>query len=63
LFTVLGLTVRLRLPVAVSGVGVDESVTFTVKGDVPEAVGVPEMTPRVLNVSPVGKLPLVRLHV
>jgi hypothetical protein len=42
--------------VAVSA-GVCESVTFTVKFDVPEEVGVPLMTPPELKVSPVGRLP------
>ena len=58
-----GFTTMLRLAVAVSAVGVSESVTVTVKFVVPEAVGVPEMTPvAALRVRPAGKLPLVIVH-
>jgi len=40
------------------------SVAFTVKLDVPFTVGVPAITPVVLvNVSPVGRLPLEIDHV
>jgi hypothetical protein len=52
-----GLIRTLRLAVAVWGVGVAESVTVTVKLNVPQAVGVPESTPLGLNVSPVGSAP------
>jgi hypothetical protein len=58
-----GFTTMLRLAVAVFAVGVSESVTVTVKFVVPEAVGVPEMTPvAALRVRPAGKLPLVIVH-
>jgi len=54
----------LRLAVAVFAVGVSESVTVTVKFAVPEAVGVPEITPVApLRVRPAGKLPVVTAHV
>ena len=43
---------------AVTGVGVELSVTRTVKFDVPAAVGVPETVPVPLNVSPLGSVPL-----
>jgi hypothetical protein len=40
-----------------------ESVTFTVKLEVPAAVGVPEITPVAeLRVRPPGKLPDVTVH-
>jgi len=48
--------------VVVWGVGGVESVTCTVKLDVPAAVGVPEITPAVLNASPAGSEPLSRFH-
>ena len=47
---------------AVWDVGGVESVTCTVKLDVPAAVGVPEITPAVLTVRPAGSVPLARLH-
>jgi hypothetical protein len=47
-----------RFAVAVLGVA-SESVTVTVKLDVPVAVGVPEIFPLVLRVSPSGKVPVV----
>jgi len=56
-------TVMVRFAVLVAGVGVCESVTFTVKLEVPVPVGVPEITPVVLNVKPAGKLPAVMVHV
>ena len=43
---------------AVTGVGVELSVTRTVKFDVPAAVGVPEIVPVPLNVRPLGSVPL-----
>ena len=49
----------LKFAVAVLAVGVSESVTVTVKFAVPEAVGVPEITPAALRVRPAGKLPVV----
>jgi hypothetical protein len=59
-----GFTTMLRLAVAVFAVGVSESVTVTVKFAVPEAVGVPEITPVApLRVRPAGKLPVVTAHV
>ena len=48
--------------VVVWGVGGVVSVTCTVKLDVPAAVGVPEITPAVLNERPAGSAPLSRLH-
>jgi hypothetical protein len=39
------------------------SFTWTVKLAVPIVVVVPEMTPAVLSVYPVGKLPAVFVHV
>lgn len=49
--------------VADAGVGA-ESVTFTVKFDVPEAVGVPEIFPvPALNAKPAGRLPEAMLQV
>jgi hypothetical protein len=51
------------LAVAVLGV-VSESFTPTVKLEVPAAVGVPEMIPVLaFSVKPVGKLPVLMLHV
>ena len=38
-------------------------VAFTVKLEVPAAVGVPEITPDAESVKPLGKLPLVSNHV
>ena len=43
---------------AVTGVGVELSVTRTVKFDVPAAVGVPEIVPVPLSVRPLGNVPL-----
>lgn len=37
-----------------------ESVTCTVIGKLPEAVGVPARTPDALKVTPAGKVPAVR---
>ena len=48
-----------RAFVAVSA-GVWESVTRTVKFEVPAVVGVPEITPPELKESPAGRLPLWR---
>ena len=59
-----GFTTMLRFAVAVFAVGVSESVTVTVKFVVPEAVGVPEIAPvAALSNNPVGKLPVVTVHV
>jgi hypothetical protein len=51
-----GLSVRVRDCVAESGpsFALDESVTFTLKGAGPAAVGVPEIVPALLNDSPAG---------
>jgi hypothetical protein len=58
-----GFTTMLKLAVAVLAVGVSESVTVTVKFDVPDEVGVPEMAPvEALRLSPAGKLPVVTVH-
>jgi len=57
-----GLIVTLRLAVAVWA-GVAESVTVTVKLNVPDAVGVPDSTPPELSVSPVGSAPEVTAQV
>jgi hypothetical protein len=58
-----GLTAMLRLAVAVSGV-VSESLTPTVKLEVPAAVGVPVITPVLApSVNPAGRLPVLMLHV
>jgi hypothetical protein len=52
----------LKLAVAVVA-GELESVTRTVKLEVPVAVGVPEIVPAAERVKPVGKDPEVRLQV
>jgi hypothetical protein len=49
------LTVMLRLPLAESGVGALESVTFTVKVVVPAVVGVPLMVPAEERANPAGR--------
>ena len=49
-----GLIVMLSGFVAETGVGA-ESVTLTVKLEVPAVVGVPEIVPELLNDSPAGK--------
>lgn len=52
--------VMLRAADFVAGVGVCESVTVTVKFDVPGVpLGVPEMIPPLLSVKPAGRLPPV----
>jgi len=48
--------------VAVCG-GVSLSANWIVKEDVPLVVGVPEITPPELKVSPVGKFPDIMLQV
>jgi hypothetical protein len=56
------LTVMLRLPFAVSGVGVVESVTSTVKVVLPAVVGVPLRLPADERVNPAGReVPLLRV--
>ena len=56
-------TVMLRFAVA-DPCGLDESVTLTVKFDVPDAVGVPVIAPvLVLRLSPAGRLPVLTLQV
>jgi hypothetical protein len=58
-----GLTTMLKVVVAVSDV-VSESLTPTVKVELPAAVGVPEITPVLaLRVNPAGKLPVLTLQV
>jgi hypothetical protein len=58
-----GFTTMLRLAVAVLAVGVSESVTVTVKLEVPAVVGVPDITPvEALRIRPAGKLPVVTAH-
>jgi hypothetical protein len=57
-----GLTVMLICFVAVSA-GLPESATWTVKVDVPVAVGVPEITPLLLRLKPLGSVPEAKLHV
>jgi hypothetical protein len=58
------LTVMLRFPVAESGVGVLESVTFTVKDVLPAVVGVPVMLPAEERVNPAGReVPLPKVKV
>jgi hypothetical protein len=57
-----GLIVTLRFAVAVWG-GTAESVTVTVKLNVPNAEGVPESTPAELSVIPVGREPDVTAQV
>ena len=47
---------------AVCAVGVVESVTFTVKLNEPEAVGVPEIVPAEDRVRPAGKAPELMLQ-
>jgi hypothetical protein len=56
------LIVMVRLPVAV-WLGVAESVTVTVKLNVPAAVGEPEIVPEPLKVRPVGREPEVTAQV
>ena len=54
--------VMLRLELALT-CGLSESLTVTVKVEVPVALGVPEIVPLPeLMESPSGKLPLVMLH-
>ena len=56
-------TVRLNDFVAVCAVGVVESVTFAVKLNVPDAVGVPEIVPvAAVSVSPPGNAPELMLQ-
>ena len=53
--------VMLRACVAVCA-GDSESVTFTVKDEVPVEVAVPEITPAVEIEKPAGKAPLAKLN-
>jgi len=48
---------------ALVAVAAAESVTRTVKLDVPAAVGVPLITPAALRVSPAGRVPIATAHV
>lgn len=52
------LTVMLSAFVALCGPPMLVSVTLTVKFDVPTVVGVPLITPALLNVSPAGREPV-----
>jgi hypothetical protein len=57
-------TVMLRAFVAVCAVGVVESVIFTVKLNVPDAVGVPEIAPlEAVKLKPEGSDPELMLQV
>jgi hypothetical protein len=57
-----GITVMLRLAVAVAGV-LSESSTFTTKSAVPETVAVPEITPvEGVSDNPAGRVPELMLH-
>lgn len=56
-------TVMLRLLVAVCAAGEVESVTFTVKLNVPDAVGVPEIVPvEAVKLRPVARVPELMLQ-
>ena len=55
-------TVMLNAPLSTAGL-LAWSTTWTVKFDMPEPVGVPEMTPDVFIVSPVGSDPPVIVNV
>ena len=56
-------TVMLNAFVAVCAVGVVASVTFTVKLNVPEAVGVPEIAPlEAVKLNPPGNEPALMLQ-
>jgi hypothetical protein len=58
------LTLMLSALVAVWAVGVVESVTFTVKLNEPEPVGVPEICPvEEFILSPAGSTPVLMLQV
>lgn len=58
-----GAIARVKDLAAVCCVGAVESATFAVKLNVPDAVGVPEMTPLFApRTNPVGKLPELRLQ-
>ena len=54
------LTVRVRLFVPCSP---PASVTLAVKVKLPDVVGVPEITPAVVNATPAGNCPEVTVHV
>jgi hypothetical protein len=57
------LTTMLSWALLVAGVGVCESVTVTVKVELPVVpFGMPEITPVLLKFKPAGKLPAVRLQ-
>ncbi len=58
-------TVRLSCACAEAGppAAADESTTCTAKEKVPETVGIPVIVPELLNVKPVGKVPLATLQV
>ena len=50
-------------PIVAVCAGTSVSVTCTTKEKLPAAVGVPEITPAVESNNPVGRLPLVKVHV
>jgi hypothetical protein len=58
-------TVRLSCACTETGppCAADESVTCTVKVEVPETVGSPVISPALFNDKPVGKAPLAKVHV
>lgn len=58
-----GAMVRVRVPEVTALEGTSESVTVTLNGDAPAAVGVPLIVPLVESANPVGKEPDARLHV
>jgi hypothetical protein len=59
-----GFTVTLKVLAARPGIGVDESVTLTLKLLLPGAVGTPVRTPVAgFRLSPAGRLPEVIAHV
>jgi hypothetical protein len=55
--------VMLSACVVTCAVGIVLSVTLTVNGKVPALVGLPEITPALLRLSPPGRVPLVTIHV
>jgi hypothetical protein len=53
----------LKGAVSTAFVGVWESVTMTVKSELPVVVGVPLMIPSLVKVNPGGRFPALMLHV
>ena len=65
-FTVIAWGVGCSFSMVIESAWVSKFATFsalTVKLDVPSAVGVPDITPALESVKPLGKLPLVIVHV